>query len=163
MPDDEPVLIEFLNKDGAIALVDKWLGIREELQPFPPIDCTHIGKGAFLFTRPEFVPTLARIPVPSREGVYDCIWSTGSCVLTYRRGHLRSNKLFLSTLSFHISFWDSQRNKVRKPKEFSRWARRVVAWLKDWASCQEWLRTGFYPATPGVSSAVKEGRLVLEV
>src|SRR5689334_23323007 len=100
LPKEETTFLEFLEADGAVALLDRWYGVEEQLHPFRPVDCTHTGKGAYLFTRPEFVPALPWIPVPRQENSFRCVWSTGSCVLVYRRGHVSGKKLFLATASF---------------------------------------------------------------
>lgn len=163
LPEDEHAFLQFLHEDGAKALLDRWYAVDEELRPFAVPECSRAGKGAYLFARAEFLPTLVRYPVPRNEDRYYCVCATTSCVLSYRRGAKVGKQLFLSNVNYCTAYWDQHDEWTKKPGDFLSWARKVRKWLRARASGERRLRTACYPATPAVIAAVEKGRIQLSI
>ncbi len=134
-PDEEEAFLSFLNETGSIvALPFDGVLSKEELVPQPLLEFMQRDNLDVLFIGPAHSPLF----IDSYEMKGQRFYRAGdmeSCLLGYRRGKFRARqKLGLSNLYGYWDYYDEQKNLIKKPTAFLKWARSVFRWIRENAS-----------------------------
>jgi hypothetical protein len=158
LPSDEQDFIEFLATTGdVVGLTDRFVERTEELlyQPITKFieernpDQLLLGLNEAELREhiaPRLIEGKLHYGVPHMQAP----------VIAYTRGRIRNGSLTLSNLSAYWEYpTEGGAGLVAKPREFVKWAKKVMAWARN-ASPEQLLCNGYpYRATARVTEAVR--------
>lgn len=157
LPEEEPVLLDYLRKTGAIVGVPHGL-VRERSQLEPrPLDALLETSSVSLMLTPTAFAERFHIEQGMHQGVmtYSANLMRSSALVYDRPRLVAPRKLGMCNLSAHPSYLDDAGNQVEKPIEFVKWYKKVMKHARD--ITPEWHRFKTYRITERVAQAVRDG------
>ncbi len=165
LPEEENTLLEYLERTGGIVgLPDHWVKSSDDLTPLAiRLFIQKHDPDQFLFGLEQHLRDVS-IERSKYEGVwgYKGPGAMQACLVTYTRPKLyEGRKLALSNLAAYWTCLDEGNSMViDKDREFVKWGKRVMAWVRK--ATPEQVECNGYPyrATRQVKEAVESGEIV---
>jgi hypothetical protein len=163
LPEDEKDFLSFLLTTGNIvAIPDCWVKLKEDLAPKAVV--SYIGEHDPGHLRLALEGHALQAVIETKElrgDPFFALDSMRSCVMTYSRGKLRDGN---KPAQFNLSADYTYPNRdgtilLDKDREFVRWAKKVLSWVRQATPELVECNGHRYRATKRVRDAVREGRL----